>query len=313
MTDILITVLGTATIILIWVMLYDSNRFVVRKYRAADRRIRKKARAVVLADLHNKRYGRDNERLIEAIREQKPDFILVAGDIVTAKPGKSLEPAIKLLRELARDYPIYYGNGNHEYRMKLYPKTYGDMASEYGQALKALEIDPLVNSRIVLAEYGMAVCGLEIGRELYRRFRIPEMPEDYMADMLGQAPEDLYTVLLAHNPDFFPRYAAWGADLVLSGHVHGGVVRVPFVNRGIISPGLRLFPKYDGGIFHEGKSTMVLSRGLGMHTIYIRLFNPAELWVVEFEPEKTSPNRHGQIKTDQNATDQNATFQEDTS
>lgn len=284
MGDILITVLGTAAIIFIWVILYDSNRFVVREHSVTDRRIRKKARAVVLADLHNKRYGKENERLLEAIRAQKPDFILVAGDLVTAKPGKSLEPAIKLLRELARDYPIYYGNGNHEYRMKLYPRTYGNMAHEYGQALSELGIEPLINNRMVLAEYGIAVFGLEIGRELYRRFRVPEMPEEYMDDLLGQAEGDLFTVLLAHNPDYFPRYAAWGADLVLSGHVHGGVVRVPFFNRGVISPGLRLFPKYDGGIFREGKSTMVISRGLGMHTVYIRLFNPAELWVVEFKP-----------------------------
>ena len=288
MADILITILGAAAIIFIWVILYDSNRFVVREHRVADRRIKKQARAVVLADLHNKRYGRENERLLEAIRGQNPDFILVAGDLVTAKPRRSLEPAIQLLKELARDYPIYYGNGNHEYRMKLYPKTYGDMASRYGQALSELGIEPLVNSRMVLAEHGMAVCGVEIGRELYRRFRIQKMPEDYMTDMLGQAPKDLFTVLLAHNPDYFPQYAAWGADLVLSGHVHGGVVRIPFLNRGVLSPGLRLFPKYDGGIFKEGKSTMVLSRGLGMHTIYIRLFNPAELWVVDFESEETT-------------------------
>lgn len=287
MADILITILGAAAIIFIWVILYDSNRFVVRKHQVADCRIKKKARAIVLADLHNKRYGRENERLLEAIREQKPDFILVAGDLVTAKPGRSLEPAIQLLKELAKDYPIYYGNGNHEYRMKLFPKTYGDMASRYGQALGKLGIEPLVNSRMILAEYGLAVCGLEIDRKFYRRFRIPEMPENYMTGMLGQAPKELFTVLLAHNPDYFPQYAAWGADLVLSGHVHGGVVRIPFLNRGVISPGLRLFPKYDGGIFKEGKSTMVLSRGLGMHTIYIRLFNPAELWVVEFEPEVT--------------------------
>ena len=288
MAEIFITILGVVAIIFIWVILYDSHRFVVRRHKVADKKLKKKARAVVLADLHNKRYGRENERLLEAIREQKPDFILVAGDLVTAKPRRSQEPAIQLLKELAKDYPIYYGNGNHEYRMKLYPKTYGDMAKEYGQALTELGIEPLVNSRTVLTEYGIAVCGLEIDRGLYRRFRIPKMPDGYMTDMLGQAPKDLYTVLLAHNPDYFPKYAAWGADLVLSGHVHGGVVRVPFFNRGVLSPGLRLFPKYDGGIFQEGQSTMVLSRGLGMHTRYIRLFNPAELWVVEFEPEEAT-------------------------
>ena len=283
MVDILITIIVTVAVILVGVILYDSSRFVVQNFQVSDRRIKKHGRAVVLADLHNKRYGRDNEKLINAIREQEPDFIFVAGDILTAKPGKSLKPALQLLDVLVKEYPVYYGNGNHEYRMKLYPETYGDMAERYGQALAEMGIEPLVNSHVVLSEYGLAVYGLEIEREYYKRFQIRKMDEDYLYHTLGQAPEGMYTVLLAHNPDYFPQYAAWGAELVLSGHAHGGVVRVPVLNRGIIAPSLRLFPKYDGGIFTEGKSTMVLSRGLGMHTIPIRLFNPAELWVVEFD------------------------------
>lgn len=289
MIDILITIFVVVAIILVWIMLYDSSRFVVQRFQVSDKRIKKHSRAVVLADLHNKRYGRDNEKLIKAIREQKPDFIFVAGDIPTAKPGRSLEPALQFLEALVKEYPVYYGNGNHEYRMKLYPKTYGDMAKRYGQALGEMGIEPLVNSHVVLPECGMAIYGLEIDREYYRRFRIRKMDKDYLCHTLGQASEELYTVLLAHNPDYFPQYAAWGADLVLSGHVHGGVVRVPFFNRGVIAPSLLLFPKYDGGIFKEGESTMVISRGLGMHTIPIRLFNPAELWVVDFDSEGCMP------------------------
>lgn len=286
MADILIMLFVAVVVILLWVMIYDSNRFVLKQHRVTDKRIRKKVRAVVLADLHNKRYGKENERLLEAIKAQEPDFILIAGDLLNAMPQKSIEPAIQILTALARDYPIYYGNGNHEYRLKLYPEKYGNMAKEYGQALEELGIKPLVNSHAVLAESGLAIYGAEIDREFFKRFRVPNMPADYMSKILGQAQEELYTVLLAHNPDYFPQYAAWGADLVLAGHVHGGVARVPILDRGVISPGLWLFPKYDGGIYQEGKSTMVLSRGLGMHTIHVRLFNPAELWVVDFEPEE---------------------------
>ena len=107
-----------------------------------------------------------------------------------------------------------------------------------------------------------------------------------MGSILGPCDRENYTVLLAHNPDYFPRYASWGADLVCSGHVHGGVARVPFWGKGMISPSLRLFPRYDGGAFQEGKSTMLLSRGLGAHTIPFRLFNPAELLLVEFRPDQ---------------------------
>ena len=127
--------------------------------------------------------------------------------------------------------------------------------------------------------------GSEIDEAYYKRLKTVEMPPDYLHSVLGQASDSMYTILLAHNPDYFPRYAAWGADLTLSGHVHGGVARVPFWGKGVISPSWHPFPRYDGGVFRENASVMVLSRGLGMHTIHIRLFNPAELWVIEFKRE----------------------------
>lgn len=289
MTDVIVTILGILLILLLWVMLYDSNRFVVRRLELSDRRIRRPVRAVVLADLHNKRYGKENRLLLEAIREQKPDIILIAGDIITAHAGKSMEPAIRLLRELAGEFPVYYGNGNHEYRLKLYPQTYGNMAQEYGQALKEMGVEPLVNSHVDLEEYGIAIYGAEIDRSYYKRFRQCYMDGEYLIRLLGVPDDSRYTILLAHNPDYFPQYGSWGADLTVSGHVHGGVARVPFWGRGVISPGMCLFPKYDGGIFREGGRTMLLSRGLGMHTIPVRLFNPGELWVVELSPEPITP------------------------
>lgn len=285
MIDIMLTLLGLLVIMLVWVMLYDSNRFVVRRTNLSDRRIRKKVRAVVIADLHNKRYGRENRELLASIREQKPDLILIAGDILTAKPGKSLKPALHFLEELKKEFPIYYGNGNHEQRLKLYPKAYGTLGEEYGKALEEMGIEPLVNSHRVLEECGIDIYGVELAKRYYRRLKPDEMEEDYLKGTLGTPKSGIYTVLLAHNPDYFPQYAAWGADLVVSGHVHGGVARIPLLGRGVLSPSLRLFPKYDGGIFREGGATMILSRGLGMHTVPIRLFNPGELWVVEFMPD----------------------------
>lgn len=92
-------------------------------------------------------------------------------------------------------------------------------------------------------------------------------------------------ILIAHNPDYFEEYAKWGADLVLSGHVHGGIMRIPFLG-GVLAPSYRIFPKYDGGVFKEGKSVMLLGRGLGSHTIQLRFFNPAELYEVTLNPEK---------------------------
>lgn len=284
--DVVITVIAVILVVLVWIMLYDSNRFVVRHYSLRDRRIKKPVKAVVLADLHNKRYGKENEQLLQAIDEIHPDLILIAGDILTAKPKASLDIAVDLLTKLAGKYPVYYGNGNHEHRLKLYPETYGDMAERYEEALQKIGIHRLVNEHTVLEECGICIYGSEIDKLYYKRFGIQPMDPEYLKSLLGQPSEDLYTILIAHNPDYFPKYEEWGADLVLAGHVHGGMVRVPFWGKGVVSPNVRLFPEYDGGEFVRGRSRMLLSRGLGMHTIPIRLFNPGEILEVDLLPEE---------------------------
>lgn len=282
--DVVITVIAVILVVLVWIMLYDSNRFVVRHYLLRDQRIKKPVKAVVLADLHNKRYEKENERLLQAIDEIRPDMILIAGDILTAKPKASLETAVDLLTKLAGKYPIYYGNGNHEHRLKLYPENYGDMAERYEEALQKIGIRRLVNEHTVLEESGICIYGSEIDKLYYKRFGIQPMDPEYLKSLLGQPSAEKYTILIAHNPDYFPKYADWGADLVLAGHVHGGMVRVPIWGKGVVSPNVRLFPKYDGGEFTLGKTRMLLSRGLGMHTIPIRLFNPGEVLEVDLLP-----------------------------
>ena len=257
--DVVITVIAVILVVLVWIMLYDSNRFVVRHYFLRDQRIKKPVKAVVLADLHNKRYGKENERLLQAIDEIRPDMILIAGDILTAKPKASLETAVDLLTKLAGKYPIYYGNGNHEHRLKLYPENYGDMAERYEEALQKIGIRRLVNEHTVLEESGICIYGSEIDKLYYKRFGIQPMDPEYLKSLLGQPSAEKYTILIAHNPDYFPKYADWGADLVLAGHVHGGMVRVPIWGKGVVSPNVRLFPKYDGGEFTLGKTRMLLS------------------------------------------------------
>ena len=102
------------------------------------------------------------------------------------------------------------------------------------------------------------------------------MKKEYLEGLLPEGRQDCFQILLAHNPDYFPAYAAWGADLVLSGHLHGGVIRMPLLG-GVISPQVRLFPEYYAGTYFRGKSEMILSRGLHMHSFRIRLFNMPEL------------------------------------
>ncbi len=283
MLDVLFLILVILVILVLWQMIYDTNRFVVRNYTVEDPRIRREFRAVMLADLHNKSFGRENAALLQVIDEQKPDIILVAGDMLTAKPGKDPKVAIDFMRSLSGKYPIYYGSGNHEYRAGIYPDKYGDLYPKYHRALMEMGVKWLINEEEILDTYGVSICGLQIDRSFYKRLKATEMPENYLPELLGKPNRERYQILLAHNPEYFKEYAHWGADLVLSGHVHGGIVRVPFWGKGVASPNLTLFPEYDGGSFEEQNSRMILSRGLGTHTIPIRLYNPGELVVIDFK------------------------------
>ena len=286
--NVIIFLLGAALLFLLWVALHDTTHFEVTEYVCTDPRIKKNCRAVILSDLHNQQYGRKNALLLKAIRDAKPDLVLIAGDMLTAKPGEDFDVALSLVRELAKDYPVCYGVGNHEYRLSLYRETYGDTAKRFDEALAEYGVRLMRNERKIFEDYGIVVVGSQIHHRFYRRRHASVMKESYLPRIIGAPDPERYTILIAHHPDYFPNYAAWGADLVLSGHFHGGAVRVPFWNKGVLSPNISFFPKYDGGLFEEGKSRMLLSRGLGCHTIPLRLFNPGDLLFVDFEKGETS-------------------------
>ena len=281
MTALIIIVI--LAVFFLTVMIIDGNRFRVVEYQLYSSKVKKEHRYVVLSDLHNKSYGEKNSRLIRKIIGLTPEGILIAGDILTAKPGKSYEVALELIKNLAEKYPIYYGMGNHETRLFLYPETYGDMGERYLADLNKVSVDFLKNES-QQCEDNIRITGLDMDRNYYKRLKKYPMDSNYLKETLGEADKQKYEVLLAHNPDYFEEYAEWGADLVLSGHVHGGMMRLPVLG-GVISPSVKLFPKYDGGIFKIGKSTMILSRGLGMHTIPISIFNPGELILLKISPE----------------------------
>lgn len=263
----------------------DNSRFVTVFYVVRSDKLAKPCKLVLLSDLHNKSFGRDNERLLQEITELSPDGVLVAGDMLTATNGHDYSVALHLIERLADICPVYYGMGNHEYRLNLYPEQYPGMYEGYLNGLRAAGIEPLINESTYLPTWNVAVCGAQIDRCYYKHLRKEPMESGYLSRILGEPREDAFQVLIAHNPDYFEEYAAWGADLVVSGHVHGGIMRLPVLG-GVLSPNLTLFPKYDGGRFICGKSTMILSRGLGSHTIPLRIFNPGELVVVELLPEK---------------------------
>ncbi len=121
--------------------------------------------------------------------------------------------------------------------------------------------------------------------DYFNKLKQPEMTTDYIQKLVGIPENKWYNILIAHNPVYFNFYTEWGADLILSGHLHGGIIRLPGLG-GIISPQYKFMPKYDAGMFRENDKIMLVSRGLGLHTIKLRINNRPELMVVTLNNEK---------------------------
>lgn len=233
---------------------------------------------VMLADLHSNTYGANNETLIERIQEKSPDIILVAGDLIVGRETENMDTAYQLLHRLSKSCPIYYGIGNHEQKLILnHSKAY----EEYQNKLKSVGIIFLENRSVTLKKDNqiLSITGVMIGKEYFKKLKQPIMTKEYLQNLVGFPNNQWYNILIAHNPSFFPEYASWGADLTVSGHNHGGIVRLPGLG-GVVSPQYKLFPMYDAGKFQKDNKIMLVSRGLGLHTIKIRIWNRPELMVI---------------------------------
>lgn len=281
MTTFLIVAAAFA-LLMILVMAVDCNRFVIREYTCISDKLGREGKFLLLSDLHNKSFGEKNIRLLCAIDEQKPDAVLIAGDMYTSSSSADNSGAAGFVSALAGKYPVYYGMGNHEHKTRLYPEDFGSMYEDYMSRVKKAGTRLLINQRVSLPAYNMDLFGLEIDQTYYQKLTKPSMEKSYLDRLLGKADPEKFNLLIAHNPDYFETYADWGADLTVSGHVHGGLMRLPVLG-GVISPRLRLFPRYDGGRFERDKKVMILGRGLGTHTLPIRIFNPGELVVIHLK------------------------------
>lgn len=231
---------------------------------------------VVLSDLHNHSIGNNNKKLRDKINELSPDYILIAGDMITKEQECRKSVAYELLSKLAKEYKIYYAYGNHEQHFE--ERKHNSTWVEYVMALKEKGIEFLDNDNITLTKPNgkIRIAGVSIGKEYFKRGKIPTMEKSYLDALISRGERQEFQILLAHHPMYFETYAKWGADLTLSGHLHGGIIRLPKLG-GIISPQVNLFPKYDGGNYRIKNHDMIVSKGLGSHSLMIRIFNPPEL------------------------------------
>ena len=265
------------------------SRIKVKHYRIAVPKRKGKPespiRIAIIADLHNRVFGEGNNQLVETIQKQYPDMVFSVGDLtVSGARGKeiNLDIGISLLKRLSCDCPVYCVNGNHEYRAKMWPRRYKDVYAKWVSELQKMGIVLLENQRAQVDIKGarLTLHGLELPISYYKKMGKDVITAEEIREYIGIPEEERYNILLVHNPVFFESYALWGADLALCGHLHGGMVRLPFVG-GLISPQIKLFPKYDYGMYEKYGRRMVVTSGLGTHSLAPRINNPAEVVILE--------------------------------
>ena len=278
----ILLVIVFAGVVLLTIGIIDGNRYVVRRERFTLQKLAKPCRFVMVSDLHGKVYGKENEKVIADIRRANPDFVVIVGDLVTSKPKAGIEAGVHFVKELSRDYKIYYAMGNHETKLKQKRDVFGKRFEELMQAIEHPNVTVLEDVSCDIPEWNICMTGLELERTYFARLKKSELSQEALEGHIGIAKKNMCNILLAHNPNYFEAYADWGADLVLAGHVHGGIMKLPVLG-GVISPSLEIFPKYDGGIFRKKEAAMLLGRGMGAHTIPLRFFNPAELYVITLD------------------------------
>jgi hypothetical protein len=259
----------------------ELKKFNETRYEIHSEKLKRAHRFVVISDLHQWCYGKDNHRLIRAVREAKPELILIPGDLVVSTKPQGFSAVRQLLAALTSMAPVYFANGNHESRLEE-PESPGyDAYQSLKQEMRDCGVHILNNERETIDLCGdrISIVGLELSLDYYRKGVHTQLTQAALKDCLGQRDTQGYEILLAHNPTYMDTYFDWGADLILSGHYHGGLVCIPGIGS-VISPQFELFPRYSFGKFEQDGATALVSRGMGTHTFHIRIFNRSELLIV---------------------------------
>ena len=221
-----------------------------------------------ISDLHNAKMGKDNKKLLSMLQKAQPDIIVITGDMIDSRRTKP-EISLRFAAEAVKIAPCYYVPGNHESRIPEYPA--------FREELSGLGVTVLENRTTPI------VCN---GREiLLAGVMDPDFSDGTNASVMANqlaaldTDKDAFTVLLSHRPELLDVYADSGADLVLTGHAHGGQIRLPFIG-GVFAPHQGLFPEYDSGLYTQGNTTMLVSRGIGNSISPPRINNRPEVILI---------------------------------
>ncbi len=227
-----------------------------------------------VSDLHNTEMGKDNEKLLDMLREADPDIIAITGDLIDSR-NTDIDIALQFSKAAMEIAPCYYVTGNHEARVSEY--------DELKEGMIELGVVVLEDGRIELEQSQETITLLGVNDPSFQTDYLFGDSETVMQSKLQDIiREDTYMILLSHRPELFEVYTESKVDLVLSGHAHGGQFRLPFVG-GLVAPNQGLFPKYDAGLYTEENTNMIVSKGIGNSILPFRFNNRPEVILIELK------------------------------
>ena len=246
-----------------------SNELETRIIRIESKKIKSRIRFALISDLHSSVYGKGQSELIDAVTAHNVDAVLYAGDIFDSR--QSDEPAKELLYGLSV-YPCFFVTGNHEMK-----HTDGERNRNIARSFGVTVLQG-TESKISAGSQEIVFCGVDDSYDSEEEY-------ERQLELIKNPTSDGYRVFLLHNPERYSVYDKIKTDLMVCGHVHGGQWRIPFVNRGLVSPKKNLFPKYSSGHYKVGDIDLVVSRGLSKTSTKIpRIFNRPEIVFVDVCP-----------------------------
>ena len=228
-----------------------------------------------VSDLHNAEMGESNEKLLSMLREANPDMIAITGDLIDSR-NTNVEIALQFVQEAMKIAPCYYVSGNHEARVNEY--------EEMKTGLISAGVIILEDAQTEISIEGETITLIGINDPSFQTDYLFGDAETVMSSKLSElhTDGDGFTILLSHRPELFDTYTDHDIDLVLSGHAHGGQFRLPFIG-GVVAPNQGLFPEYDAGIYTEGNTSMLVSRGVGNSILPFRINNRPEVILIELQ------------------------------
>ncbi len=296
-------------IMLICISEWERNKLKIYKYSVSSPKLKNEHRFVFLSDLHEKQFGEDNEVLIRKIDELQPDFILIGGDLIRSHKvhenrkyidRDEVSVSVSLIEKLNKKYKIYFSYGNHEQRLLQkagfddckdavkYDKYIQDISKGKAEELKSAlkEVCVLDNSSVSFEDFD--ITGITLPMKYYTPLFLrkgEELPESDIREMIGDPDDDKFHIMMIHTPMYYRNVITHGADLVLSGHYHGGTVYIPYFGA-LMTPQYQFLVKECAGMLKYKNGTLIVNRGLGTHSVNVRINNRPEISLITIKPGK---------------------------